>query len=130
MKDNKKVSVYKRDRFSIYKSFGKVYCPAFRSYVYFTLLGWEHLVGSGGNRKRSWSDVYRRLQLLPFAKRIVQKSHTIQNIKTVRGKTFYALDSIEVVQIKKKKVTTKVRVVILDTKTGKKFYSVMDRKMG
>ncbi len=120
----------KKESLALYKKLReeKIFCPAFQEEVQFTLMGWEHLVGSD-RRHRSLKDVYRRLMLLPLAKDILQKSGTVQSVRTTRGVTTYGLDSIETVEIKGVKVTLKVRVIVRDTKTGKKFYSIMDRKL-
>lgn len=73
----------------------KTYSPALKSKINISLKGWHHLVGSSGYKKRSIGDVYRRLKLLPYAKKIIQKSTTIQNISKRRGIKYYALEAAE-----------------------------------
>lgn len=123
---NIKTQVFKN--YKIWRTTGGVYCPALKDKVYFTLAGWNHLVGNYG-KHRSVSDIYRRLKLLPLAKDIIAKAGTLQNVRTVKGNTYYGLDSIETIDINGVTKITKVRVIIMDTKTGKKFYSIMDRKV-
>ncbi len=96
--------------------------------MYFTLFGWNHLVGND-KKHRSVADVYRRLKLLPLAKDIISKAGTVQSIRTINGVTSYGLDSVESIKIDGISRITKVRVIIIDTKTGKKFLSIMDRKI-
>ena len=121
---------FKWESLKIYKNWRKeeIFCPAFNEKVHFTLLGWNHIVGNA-KKHRSQSDVHRRLKLLPLAKSIVSKAGTIQSVKVVNGVTMYGLDSIETVEINDITVLTKVRVIVIDTKTGKKFLSIMDRKL-
>ena len=121
---------FKKQTLRQYKTWRKegVYCPAFKQKVFFTLSGWDHIVGNY-NKHRSVRDVYRRLKLLPLAKEIISKAGTIQSIRTVNGITTYGIDSIETITINSVKRVTKVRVIITDTKSGKKFLSIMDRKV-
>ncbi len=62
-----KMDNLKKNMLKLYKSWqGKgVFSLAFDEHVYFTLLGWNHIVGNAG-KHRSLADVYRRLRLLPF----------------------------------------------------------------
>lgn len=104
-----------------------IFCPALKEKVHFTLLGWNHIT-KPRSRSRTTKDMYRRLKLLPYAKAIVEKSTTIQNVRTRNGKTFYLLQSVEVIEDKTgNKLPKQVKVIIIDTATGKKFYSVMSR---
>jgi hypothetical protein len=59
-----------------YKSWGNVYCPALKTKVFFTKKGWEHLfVG----KRRSRAEVLERVRLLPFAKKLLEITTTVQN---------------------------------------------------
>lgn len=121
---------FKQEALTIYKTWRneQIFCPAFNEKVYFTLLGWNHIVGND-KRHRSQSDVHRRLKLLPLAKTIISKAGTVQSIRIVSGTNMYGLDSVETIEINGINVVTKVRVVSVDTKSGKKFLSIMDRKL-
>lgn len=104
-------------------------CPAFNGErVVFSLKGWNHITGATGHKKRSFTDVRRRLKLLPHAREIIERSSTIQNVSMKRGVKFFALEAI----IEGEKTSLdyqKIRVVICEDRTGKKiFYSVMDKK--
>jgi hypothetical protein len=127
MSSDKKI---KQETLNLYKSWRneEIFCPAFKERVHFTLLGWNHLVGNNV-KHRSVRDVYRRLKLLPLAKEIIAKSGTIQTFRIINGVTTYGLDSIETIFINGVSIVVKVRVVIIDTKSGKKFLSIMDRKL-
>ena len=45
----------------------KTYAPAFKSEVRVSLMGWRHISGATGYKKRTLHDIYRRLKLLPYA---------------------------------------------------------------
>ena len=104
-------------------------CPAFDGEaVVFSLKGWNHITGATGHKKRPLKDIQRRLALLPYAKQIIERSSTIQNITVKGGLTFFALEAV----IKVEKATLieykKIRVILAEDKAGKKiFYSVMDK---
>ena len=103
----------------------KIFSPALKCNIRFSLLGWKHITGVTGSKKRVFSDVYRRLKLLPFAKEIILESTTIQDMSVINGSQFYALEAIKIVDSKPRKI----RVVLLeDKKKNKIFLSVMDKK--
>jgi hypothetical protein len=121
----------KQDAFRLYNRWRKqkIYCPAFKQNVRFSLKGWRHITGATGSKKRNYKDVYRRLKLLPHAKTITQKSTTIQNIVKRKGRTFYILEAVVAVREGGRITPRKVRVVYEEDKQGKKvFLSVMDKK--
>lgn len=91
--------------------------------------GWYHITGARGYKQRSVHDAYRRLMILPYAKEIIEKATTIQNVQ-IKGKTtFYALDAVTQVTEDGKTDWRKLRVIIIDDPKGNKvFYSIMDRK--
>lgn len=108
---------------------GGINCPAFKCKVRISLLGWRHLIGASGHKKRISDDVYRRLKLLPYVKKIIENSKLIQNIKKKKGQTYYALEGMLEVEENHVKAFRKIRVVIIDDfKKNKIFLSVMDRK--
>ena len=57
----------------IYKKIGRVWCPALTDYVYFSNVGFKHLVRKG-KRLRSKRDQMRRFSLIPYAANIVTKA--------------------------------------------------------
>ncbi|OGE19891.1 hypothetical protein A3A14_03255 [Candidatus Daviesbacteria bacterium RIFCSPLOWO2_01_FULL_43_38] len=92
-------------------------------------MGWRHISGATGAKKRTFNDTYRRMKLLPHAKEIIEKSTTVQNITVRNGKTFYALEAMVVVKDDGSKSLRKVRVILVEDKSKNKvFYSVMDKK--
>lgn len=106
-----------------------ILCPAFGGPVNFTLQGWRHIIGATGHRKRTSDDTFRRLKLLPYAKEIIEKSSTVQNISQRGRKIFYALEAVIEIEENGAKQMRKVRVVCIeDLKKNKIFYSVMDKK--
>lgn len=119
----------KNEAFIYYNSMraAGLFCPAFNEKVHVTLMGWNHLVRPK-NKSRTNADLYRRFKLLKHVREIVEKSATIQDITTKGGRTFYALEAMVVEDVNNVKVARKVRVLIADSVTGKKFYSVMDKK--
>ena len=105
------------------------FCPALQKEVSFTLKGWNHLIGSGGARKRMPSDVYRRLKVLPLAKEIIEKSTTIQNIKKKNETNYYVLEAFMPVQEKGLSIYKKIRVILYEDRAKLiKFLSVMPKK--
>lgn len=121
----------KNETWKLYDSWRKtgINSPAFHGKVQVTLLGWRHLIGATGNKKRTSHDTYRRLKLLPYAKQIIEQSRLIQNIKNFDGRTYYALEAMIEVKENNIKEYRKIRVVIIeDYKKNKIFLSIMDKK--
>jgi len=58
-----------------YHRIRRVFCPALKHWVYFSKLGWNHLVE---RKKRSTPEYFRRLDVLPYAEKIVRSSNTCQ----------------------------------------------------
>lgn len=107
----------------------KTYSPALKSEIKVTLKGWKHITGATGSKKRKLSDVYRRLKLLPHAKKIIKKSTTIQNIVVKNKKKYYALEAVIPVKEAGRVQPRKVRVILQKDKLGNYiFLSVMDKK--
>lgn len=103
--------------------------PALKAHVRVSLKGWRHITGATGYKKRSGADTYRRLKLLPVAKKIIETSTTVQNVTDKNGRKFYAFESVEELLISSKKKFSKVRVIFEEDHQGNKvFLSVMDRK--
>lgn len=108
---------------------GGLNCPAFRCKVEVSLLGWRHLIGASGHKKRPSSDVYRRLKLLPHVKTIVENSKLIQNVIVKNRRKYYVFEGMIEVEENKVKTLRKIRVIITeDFKKRKIFLSVMDKK--
>lgn len=82
--------------------------------VRFSLLGWRHLIGSTGHKKRTSSDTYRRLKLLPYVKEIIEKSKLIQNVEKKKGQNYYALEGILNVEEAGTTTLRKIRVIIIE----------------
>jgi len=120
------------DAWKIYDSWrkaGGINCPAFKSKVQISLLGWRHLIGATGHKKRISDYVFRRLKLLPYVKTIIENSKLIQNIKKKKNQTYYALEGMLEIEENNKKALRKIRVIIIeDFKKNKIFLSVMDKK--
>ncbi len=105
------------------------YCPALQCNVLITNRAWHHLIGNKSFRKRNISDKFRRIKLLPYAKEVLEKSHTLQNIKSVNGRMHYGMDAMVPVEKDGVYVIKKIRVVVYeDIKGNKIFLSVMDKK--
>lgn len=121
----------KQEAWIFYNSWRKIkaYSPALQCEVRISLLGWRHISGASGAKKRTHSDVYRRLKLLPYAKQIIESSTTIQNISIKNKRTFYVLEAMLEVEESGSKSFRKIRVILVeDKKKNKIFYSVMDKK--
>jgi hypothetical protein len=108
----------------------KCYCPALKSRILITNRGWHHLVGNKTHMNRSLSDKYRRIKLLPYAKQVIETSHTIQDIKTINKRVYYTVQAVIPVNLNGLIQLRKVKVIIYeDAKGNKVFLSVMDKKM-
>lgn len=115
--------------YNIWREQGGIDCPAFKAKVQITLLGWRHIIGASGHKKRTSDDTYRRLKLLPHVKTILENSRLIQNIKKQNGRIYYALEAVLEITENRKVEMRKVRVIIIeDFKKNKIFLSVMDKK--
>lgn len=57
----------KQKAWEFYDSWRKVksYSPALQAEVRISLMGWRHISGATGAKKRTSSDTYRRFKLLP-----------------------------------------------------------------
>lgn len=58
----------------LYKDYACVWCPALKSEVHFTNMGWDHLFEE---KSRTSKEAERRLKLLPLAKKLIGLSTTI-----------------------------------------------------
>lgn len=77
IKPNRKSKLQKINEkyLKLYKSWKKIFCPAFKKNVYFTGKGWAHI------QKEKWrtkSEKEERLKLLPLARHILKISTTVQ----------------------------------------------------
>jgi len=112
-----------------WRKVGGINCPAFRRKINISLLGWRHLIGATGHKKRTSDDTYRRLKLLPYVKKIIENSKLIQNVRRKNGKIYYALEGMLEVEEMGIKNLRKIRVIIVEDYKGNKiFLSVMDKK--
>lgn len=128
MSKTKKV---KQAAWEFYDSWRKVksHSPALQSEVRISLLGWRHISGATGSKKRTYNDTHRRFKLLPYAKQIIETSTTIQNVSIKGKRTFYVLEAMLEVQENEHRDFRKIRVILVeDKKKTKVFYSVMDKK--
>lgn len=122
---------FKQEAWEFYKKWRheETYCPALKSKIRISLIGWRHISGSTGSKKRTFKDSFRRMKLLPYAKEILQTSTTIQNITIKNGRTFYALEAMTIIKEDNFKSLRKIRVIVVEDKQQNKiFYSVMDKK--
>lgn len=124
------IKVLKEEAWETYNLLRKkrLYCPAFGEDVIISLRGWYHIINPV-NRSRSTADVKRRFKLLKHVEEMIVKSHTVQNIKTRKGITYYTLEAVLMVDWSSSKALKKLSVVIMDTKAGKTFYSIMDKNI-
>lgn len=127
-----KLEEVKAEAWTFYKIWRseKTFSPALNCYVRVSLIGWNHLVGNGNNKQRHPKDVFRRMKLLPYAKEIINKSTTIQNITVKNGLTYYALEAMIMVKGREDiEEYRKIRVIIIeDRQKYKVFFSIMDKK--
>lgn len=100
-----------------YMEIGKVFCPYFDDYVYFTQRGFRHLIWKRYLGKRTVGDIVRRLKSIKYATEIIYKSGTLQEYTEDRGQ-YFAFISIT--------NSNKYKIIILkDSKDQYKFLSVI-----
>ena len=100
-----------------YESIGKVFCPYFNDYVFFTNRGFKHLIWKRELGKRPSGDIYRRLQSIKYAAETISKSGTLQEYTEDKG-VYFAFVSIT--------NSNKYKVIVLkDAKDRYKFLSVI-----
>lgn len=105
------------------------YSPALKKNIKITLKGWRHITGDDQHKKRIFSDVYRRLKLLPTAKFIIKKSSTIQGVRIKNDIKYFSLEAVLPIKTNNSKTLHIVRVIIQEDKIGNlTFLSVMDKK--
>lgn len=95
-----------------YKSWEKVRCPALGADVHFTKKGWEHLFEG---KKRSRGEVLERVRLLPYAKKLLVTTTTVQNKRLQDYHQHYSFRAFT-----EGTRGTKIEVVVVEDK--KKFY--------
>lgn len=98
----------------MYKKWGKTFCPALNSDVYFTKQGWNHLFI---DKTRSKIEILKRVKLLPMARKVVSETTTIQSNRLQdRG----LVSHIHIVFVDCKFYGQKIEVVVVEDK--KKYY--------
>lgn len=65
---------------ALYKNIGKVYCPFFKTDIFFNTQGLEHLKFKRREKARLEHDQYMRFKLIHLAPEIISASHTLQGI--------------------------------------------------
>jgi hypothetical protein len=85
---HKKSDIQKKKEhyFRLYQSWKKIYCPALKSDVYFTLYGWKHIFE---DKFRTGKEQIRRMDILPLARNLINISTTIQNTRFHKGRNHY-----------------------------------------
>lgn len=56
-----------------------VFCPALRTEVLFTNLGWQHLAHKKGGRR--FADIFRRIKLLTYVESTIKKANDCEKSK-------------------------------------------------
>lgn len=114
--------------YNIWRKGSPYYCNALKEFVFITLNGWNHLMGTNGHKQRSVDDTFRRLMLLPLAKKIIDTSTTFQNVRRNNNYTDFSIESVEVINMNGGQRYRKVIVIIRKDTYGKcAFLSIMDR---
>lgn len=84
-----------------YEKIGLINCPYFKKNIAFNAKGLEHIKFKGRNRARNTQDQYIRLKCLPLAKKIVEKSHTLQGFQ----------ERNEMIRVKRKNWSQEMKLV-------------------
>ena len=83
-KDQKDFNKIKADAENFYKTIGEIYCPYFEEKISFNTKGLKHLKFISDRQARPRKDQYSRLKLLPTAKEIITRSHTMQGVWQIK----------------------------------------------
>jgi len=70
---------------TMYKSISSVYCPYFKSRIYFNVKGLEHLKFITRDKARLPQDQYMRFKLIKLAPLILGSSGTLQGIREIKS---------------------------------------------
>jgi len=113
-----------------YGSIGKVYCPYFKEYIYFTRTGLEHLKFKSKFKARPEKDYHMRVRLLPTAVQIIGQSHTLQGKSSRRrfehrymhGRKETALMCVSYFEFIAIIENTRAKVVIKQIENGEKVF--------
>ena len=73
-----KLDKKKAKYFSMYMSWGEVFCPALKANVLFTRMGWNHICET---KWRTGPEQGRRLEILPLSKKLIGLTTTIQAVR-------------------------------------------------
>lgn len=99
-----------------------LYSPALKADIYFTNKGINHLAHNG---KRSFNDVYRRLKLLPYVKRIILNKKTYSS-RVMGNITSFQISSKRKISVYGKSQIKLIKVVVILTAQKRyTFLSVM-----
>ncbi|MEK7644838.1 MAG: hypothetical protein AAB391_00740 [Patescibacteria group bacterium] len=66
-----------------YQNIGRVFCPFLQKVIVFNHVGFNHFFFKGNNRRRPISDSHQRLSIFRFVSRILNDSHTIQDMRVL-----------------------------------------------
>jgi hypothetical protein len=97
----KKFEKNKRQAENDYKKIKLVKCPYLKKEISFNTKGLEHIKFKGRNKARNIRDQYIRLKCLPLAKKILERSHTLQGFQ----------ERNEMVRVKKNKWIYEMKLV-------------------
>ncbi len=86
---------------SEYKKVKSINCPYLKKSVAFNSKGLEHIKFKGRNKARNIQDQYIRLKCLPLAKKVLEKSYTLQGYQ----------ERNEMVRVKNNKCTHKMKLI-------------------
>ncbi len=62
----------------LYKKIGAINCPYLGRTVHFSTVGFQHILFKDWNTTRNRVEQYTRLKLIPLARRVIEKSNTLQ----------------------------------------------------
>jgi len=78
MQDTSNYEKIRQDSENFYKKIGKILCPAFNDFIYFSADGFNHLIYKSDRSERDRERQIAKFKLLPRAKELVIKTTTFQ----------------------------------------------------
>ena len=121
------IKVLKSDKRKVYKEIGRIYSPILKETIYFTSMGFNHLLYKRHRSPRKVSEQYLKLMCVDYLTDVVTKCRQVSQVRKIRRKfkgrwkklVYYEL-------IHEVKTGIKIKVIIERIGKGKlKFRSVM-----
>lgn len=115
------------NRRKYYKRLTPTYSQTLEKTVYFTSVGFNHLLYKNRTRPRKIPEQYMKLQCLKYAKTVIKKSRNISSVRKIKRKVKGKLKTTTYYELVHEVLkNAKIRVIVERVGNGKyKFRSIM-----